>query len=180
MAREVSLADLIVLGGSAAVEKAAKDGGHAVKVSFTPGRADASQEQTDIASFAPLEPVADGFRNYVHADLRIPAEELLLDRARLLKLMAPEMAVLVGGLRTLGANANGSKHGVFTERVGTLTNDFFVHLLEMGAEWKLDETSKNVFEARDRKTNAVKWTGTRADLMLWIALPTARSGRSLC
>jgi catalase-peroxidase len=126
---------------------------------------DASQEQTDVTSFAPLEPAADGFRNYVHGSLRIPAEELLVDRAQLLKLTAPEMTVLVGGLRVLGANTNGSKHGVFTDRAGTLTNDFFVNLLQMGTEWKLDETSENVFEARDRKTGQVKWTGTRADLI---------------
>jgi len=164
--RKVSLADLIVLAGSAAVEKAAKDGGVPIAVPFTPGRMDASQDQTDVESFAPLEPVADGFRNYVHSSrVRIPAEELLVDRAQLLRLTAPEMTVLVGGLRVLGANANGSKHGVFTNRVGTLSNDFFVNLLEMGTHWKLDEKSGNVFEARDRATNAVKWTGTRADLI---------------
>jgi catalase-peroxidase len=163
--KTVSLADLIVLAGSAAVEKAAKDGGVTVTVPFTPGRMDASQEQTEVHSFACMEPVADGFRNYAHGDLRIPAEELLLDKAQLLRLSAPEMTVLVGGLRVLGVNANGSKHGVFTNRVGTLTNDFFVNLLEMGTEWKLDETSQNLFEARDRKTNIVKWTGTRADLI---------------
>jgi len=164
--RKVSLADLIVLAGSAAVEKAAKDGGVPIAVPFTPGRMDASQDQTDVESFAPLEPVADGFRNYVHSSrVRIPAEELLVDRAQLLRLPAPEMTVLVGGLRVLGANANGSKHGVFTNRVGTLSNDFFVNLLEMGTHWKLDEKSGNVFEARDRATNAVKWTGTRADLI---------------
>jgi catalase-peroxidase len=163
--KKISLADLIVLAGSAAVEKAAKDGGVTVTVPFSPGRMDASQEQTDVTSFAPLEPAADGFRNYIHGSLRIPAEELLVDRAQLLKLTAPEMTVLVGGLRVLGANTNGSKHGVFTDRAGTLTNDFFVNLLQMGTEWKLDETSENVFEARDRKTGQVKWTGTRADLI---------------
>jgi len=163
--KKISLADLIVLAGSAAVEKAAKDGGVTVTVPFSPGRMDATQEQTDVESFAPLEPVADGFRNYAHGRLRIPAEELLVDRAQLLKLTAPEMTVLVGGLRVLGVNVNGSTHGVFTNRVGTLTNDFFVTLLHMGTEWKLDETSENVFEARDRETNAVKWTGTRADLI---------------
>jgi len=124
---------------------------------------DASQEQTDVASFAVLEPVADGFRNYAHGKLRIPAEELLVDRAQLLKLTAPEMTVLVGGLRVLGIGA--SKHGVFTNRVGTLSNDFFVNLLAMGTHWKLDEKSESVFEARDRKTGQVKWTGTRADLV---------------
>jgi catalase-peroxidase len=163
--KKISLADLIVLAGAAGIEKAAKDNGISVTVSFTPGRMDASQDQTDVESFAPLEPVADGFRNYTHDQLRIPAEELLLDRAQLLKLTAPEMTVLIGGLRVLGANANGSKHGIFTDRVGTLSNDFFVNLLEMGTHWKLDETSKNVFEARDRKTDQVKWTGTRADLI---------------
>jgi catalase-peroxidase len=134
-------------------------------VPFTPGRMDASQEQTDVESFAVLEPIADGFRNYTRDRLRIPAEELLVDRAQLLRLTAPEMTVLVGGLRVLGATANGSKHGVFTQRVGTLTNDFFVNLLEMGTQWKLDAESDGVFEARDRKTNQVKWTGTRADLI---------------
>jgi len=163
--KPVSLADLIVLAGSAAIEKAAKDGGVAITVPFTPGRMDATQEQTDVASFAPLQPVADGFRNYAHARLRIPAEELLLDRAQLLRLTAPEMTVLVGGLRVLGANSGGSKHGVFTDRVGTLSNDFFVNLLQMGTQWKLDEPSQTVFEARDRKTGQVKWTGTRADLI---------------
>jgi catalase-peroxidase len=163
--KKVSLADLIVLAGSAAIEKAAKNGGVTVTVPFTPGRMDASQGQTDVASFAPLEPVADGFRNYAHARLRIPAEELLVDKAQLLRLTAPEMTVLVGGLRVLGANSGGSKHGVFTDRVGTLSNDFFVNLLAMGTQWTLDETSQNVFEARDRKTGQVKWTGTRADLI---------------
>jgi catalase-peroxidase len=163
--KKVSLADLIVLGGCAAIEKAAKDSGVTTTVPFSPGRMDASQAQTDVASFAPLEPLADGFRNYAHARLRIPAEEFLLDRAQLLKLTAPEMTVLVGGLRVLGANANGSRHGVFTSRVGTLTNDFFVNLLEMGTQWKLEETSQSVFEARDRMTGQVKWTGTRADLI---------------
>jgi len=161
--RKISLADLIVLAGGAGVEKAAKDGGVAVTVPFTPGRTDASQEQTDVESFAVLEPVADGFRNYVHPELRIPAEELLVDRAQLLRLTAPEMTVLVGGLRVLGVGA--SKHGIFTNRVGTLSNDFFVNLLEMGSHWKLDAASQSLFEARDRKTGQVKWTGTRADLI---------------
>jgi catalase-peroxidase len=168
--KKLSLADLIVLGGVAAIEKAAKDGGHAVKVSFTPGRMDASQEQTDVASFAPLEPVEDGFRNYVRGKPRHKIEDMLVDRAQLLKLTAPEMTVLVGGLRVLGANAGGSPHGVFTQRVGALTNDFFVNLLEMGTHWKLDDKNLDdkaggVFEARDRKTGEVKWTGTRADLI---------------
>jgi catalase-peroxidase len=162
--KTVSLADLIVLAGSAAVEKAAKDGGVNVTVPFTPGRMDASQEQTEVHSFAYMEPVADAFRNYAHDDLRIPVEELLVDKAQLLKLSAPEMTVLVGGLRVLGANTGGSKHGVFTDRVGTLSNDFFVNLLQMGTQWKLDEKSQNVFEARD-KSGAVRWTGTRADLI---------------
>jgi len=163
--KKISLADLIVLAGGVGVEKAAKDGGVDITVPFTPGRMDASQAQTDVESFAVLEPVADGFRNYVHARLRIPAEELLLDRAQLLTLTAPEMTVLVGGLRVLGVNSAGSRHGVFTLRPGRLTNDFFVNLLEMGTQWKLDEKSENLFEARDRKTGQVQWTGTRADLI---------------
>jgi catalase-peroxidase len=163
--KKVSLADLIVLGGSAAIEKAAKDGGHDVKVPFTPGRMDASQEQTDVASFAPLEPVADGFRNYLRGKPRRPVEDQLVDRAQLLNLTAPEMTVLIGGLRVLGANAGQTKHGVFTKRIGALTNDFFVNLLEMGTHWKLAADSDGVFEALDRKTNQVKWTGTRADLI---------------
>ncbi len=162
--KKISLADLIVLAGAAGVEKAAKDGGVSITVPFTPGRMDATQEQTEVHSFAYLEPVADGFRNYAHKDLRIPVEELLVDKAQLLRLTAPEMTVLVGGLRVLGANAGGSKHGVFTEHVGTLSNDFFVNLLQMGTQWKLDEASQNVFEARD-KSGAVRWTGTRADLI---------------
>jgi catalase-peroxidase len=163
--KKVSLADLIILGGAAAVEKAAKDGGSDVKVPFTPGRTDASQEQTDVESFAPLEPTADGFRNYLRGQHRLSAEALLVDRAQLLDLTAPEMTVLVGGLRVLGANTGGSKHGVFTKRPGALTNDFFVNLLEMGAHWKLDAKSEGVFEARDRKTDEVKGTGTRVDLI---------------
>ncbi|MDO8359101.1 MAG: peroxidase family protein, partial [Devosia sp.] len=162
---KVSLADLIVLGGSAAVEKAAKDAGHDVKVPFTPGRMDASQEQTDIASFAPLEPAADGFRNYLSGRQRLPAEEQLVDRAQLLRLTAPEMTVLVGGLRVLNANTGQSPHGVFTARPETLSNDFFVNLLDMGTEWKPVSAAGDVFEGRDRTTNAVKWTGTRVDLI---------------
>ncbi|MEY9749285.1 catalase-peroxidase [Bradyrhizobium japonicum] len=163
-AKKVSLADLIVLGGSAAVEKAAKDAGVDVKVGFTPGRMDASQEQTDTDSFAPLEPRADGFRNYVGKKHQfLQQEEALVDRAQLLKLSGPELTVLVGGLRVLGANANGSKHGVLTAKVGTLSNDFFVNLLDMSAQWT--PAADGTYEARDRKTNAVKWTGTRADLI---------------
>jgi catalase-peroxidase len=163
--KKVSLADLIVLGGCAAVEKAAKDAGVDVKVPFTPGRADASQEQTDVQSFAPLEPRADGFRNYTNGKKLqfMSPEEALVDRAQLLTLTAPEMTALVGGLRVLGANAGDSKHGVFTKGPGKLTNDFFVNLLDMGTVWQ--ETGENAYEGRDRKTNAVKWTGTRVDLI---------------
>jgi len=163
--KRVSLADLIVLGGCAAIEKAAKDAGHDVKVPFTPGRMDASQDQTDVDSFAPLEPTADGFRNYFRGEQRLSAEELLVDRAQLLTLTAPEMTVLVGGLRVLGANAGKSPHGVFTRRPETLTNDFFVNLLDMGTEWQPSARSEGVYEGRDRKTNEVKWTGTRVDLI---------------
>jgi catalase-peroxidase len=165
-AKKVSLADLIILGGSAAVEKAAKDAGFNVKVPFTPGRMDASQEQTDVASFAPLEPRADGFRNYMSGKRQFMApEEALVDRAQLLRLTGPEMTVLVGGLRVLGANAGGSKHGIFTNRPGTLTNDFFVNLLDMSTQWQAVAGAEGVYEGRDRKTNAVKWTGTRVDLI---------------
>ena len=164
--KKVSLADLIVLGGCAAVEKAAKAAGHDVKVPFTPGRTDASQAQTDVESFGYLEPVADGFRNYLKAKFTISPEELLIDKAQLLTLTAPEMTVLVGGLRVLGANAGQSKHGVFTKRPGTLTNDFFVNVLDMGTQWQpLTNGSEGVYEGRDRKTNQVKWTGTRVDLI---------------
>jgi catalase-peroxidase len=163
--KKVSLADLIVLGGGAAIEKAAKDAGQEVKVPFAPGRSDASQEQTDVASFAPLEPTADGFRNYLRGAHHLKAEELLVDRAQLLTLTAPEMTALVGGLRVLGANAGGSAHGVFTRTPGTLTNDFFVNLLDMGAEWRPSAGSEGVYEARDRKTGEVNWTATRADLI---------------
>ena len=163
--KKVSLADLIVLGGCVAIEKAAKDGGHDVKVPFTPGRMDASQDQTDAHSFAPLEPTADGFRNYLRGKQRLSAEELLVDRAQLLTLTAPEMTVLVGGLRVLGANAGLSKHGVFTKRPGALTNDFFVNLLDMGTQWQPSAGSEGVYEGRDQKTNEVKWTGTRVDLI---------------
>jgi catalase-peroxidase len=166
--KKVSLADLIVLGGDAAIEKAAKDAGYDVKVPFTPGRMDASQEQTDIESFEPLEPKADGFRNYLHGKQRLSPEEMLVDKAQLLRLTAPEMTVLVGGLRVLGANVGKSKHGVFTKRPETLTNDFFVNLLDMNTQWQPSSQSNGsgpVFEGRDRKTNQVKWTGTRVDLI---------------
>jgi catalase-peroxidase len=163
--KKVSLADLIVLGGVAAIEEAAKDAGHDVKVPFTPGRMDASQEQTDVDSFAPLEPIADGFRNYLRGRQRLSPEEQLVDRAQLLTLTAPEMTVLVGGLRVLGANVGQSTHGVFTERPETLTNDFFVNLLDMRTQWQQSAGSEGVFEGRDRKTNDLKWTGTRVDLI---------------
>ncbi|HUN52820.1 MAG TPA: peroxidase family protein, partial [Candidatus Sulfotelmatobacter sp.] len=163
--RKVSLADLIVLGGAAAIEKAAKAAGHDVQVPFAPGRMDASQEQTDIDSFAPLEPTADGFRNYLRGPQRLSAEELLVDRAQLLTLTAPEMTVLVGGLRVLGANAGRAAHGVFTRRPGTLSNDFFVNLLDMGTQWQPSAGADGVYEGRDRKTNEIKWTGTRVDLI---------------
>ena len=163
--KKVSLADLIVLGGGAAIEKAAKGAGYDAKVPFTPGRMDASQEQTDVESFAPLEPTADGFRNHLRGKHSFSAEELLVDRAQLLTLTAPEMTVLVGGLRVLGANAGQSKHGVFTKRPETLTNDFFVNLLDMSTQWQASAGSEGVFEGRDRKTNEVKWTGTRVDLV---------------
>ena len=166
--KKVSIADLIVLGGDAAIEKAAKDGGVNVKVPFTPGRMDASQEQTDVESFEPLEPKADGFRNYLSGDRRLSAEEFLLDKAQLLKLTAPEMTVLVGGLRVLGANYGKSKHGVFTQRPETLTNDFFVNLLDMRTQWQPSAESNGsgpVYEGRDRKTGQLKWTASRVDLI---------------
>ncbi|MFJ2884809.1 catalase/peroxidase HPI [Streptomyces sp. NPDC087305] len=163
-ARKVSLADLIVLGGAAAVEKAAKDGGVDVEVPFTPGRVDATEEHTDVESFAALEPTVDGFRNYLGKGNRLPAEYLLLDRANLLTLSAPELTVLVGGLRVLGANQGQSTHGVLTDKVGTLTNDFFVNLLDLGTAWTSTSADQQTFEARDA-SGAVKWTGTRADLV---------------
>ncbi|PLK49069.1 catalase/peroxidase HPI [Uliginosibacterium sp. TH139] len=163
--KKVSLADLIVLAGSAAVAQAAKAAGFTVEVPFAPGRTDASQAQTDAASFAPLEPQADGFRNYQKAQYRVPAEELLVDKAQLLTLSAPEMTVLVGGLRVLGANAGGSKDGVFTQRAGQLSNDFFVTLLDMGTVWRPVDESAQRFEGRDRSTGAVKWTASRVDLV---------------
>jgi catalase-peroxidase len=163
--KKVSLADLIVLAGCAGVEQAAKKAGHEVKVPFTPGRMDALPEQTDADSFAVLEPIADGFRNYLEGEYTVPAEALLVDRAQRLTLTAPEMTVLVGGMRVLGANVGKSQHGVFTERPEALTNDFFVNLLDMGTEWKPVSDAGDVFEGRDRKTGKVKWTGTRVDLV---------------
>jgi len=163
--KKVSLADLIVLGGAAAIEKAAANGGHHIEVPFTPGRTDASQEQTDVESFSFLEPVADGFRNYLKTRFSISAEELLIDKAQLLTLTAPEMTVLVGGLRVLGANVGQSQHGVFTARPETLTNDFFTNLLDMGTVWKPVSEAQDVFEGRDRTTDELKWTGTRVDLV---------------
>jgi catalase-peroxidase len=162
---KVSLADLIVLGGCAAVEEAAKKAGHNVSVPFTPGRTDASQEQTDMDSFAVLEPVSDGFRNYLRKGHFRSAEELLVDRAHLLNLTAPEMTVLVGGLRVLNTNFDNSKHGVFTNTPGTLTNDFFVNLLDMNTKWQPSSASEDVFLGTDRKTGEAKWTGTRVDLV---------------
>jgi len=163
--KKVSLADLIVLGGCAAVEAAAKKAGHELKIPFSPGRTDATQEQTDVHSFAVLEPAADGFRNYLPKDQSRPAEELLVDRSQLLRLTAPEMTVLIGGMRALNANFDGSKHGVFTNRPETLTNDFFVNLLDMKTKWEALSGSEGVFEGRDRATGEVRWTGTRVDLV---------------
>ena len=162
---EVSIADLIVLGGCAAVEKAAADAGHNISVPFNPGRGDASQEMTEVDSFAYLEPTADGFRNYLSPIHKRPAEDLLVDKAFLLNLTAPEMTVLVGGMRALDANVDGAQHGVFTNRPGHLTTDFFVNLLDMGTDWKASESSEGVFEGRDRETGKVRWTGTAADLV---------------
>ena len=163
--KEVSMADLIVLGGCAAIEQAAKNAGQAVSVPFSPGRADASQAQTDVESFNAMEPAADGFRNYFHPRHRTSAEEMLVDRAQLLRLTVPEMTALVGGMRVLDTNYDGSKHGVFTTKPETLTNDFFVNVLDMGTTWKASSASDAVFEGRDRATGKVKWTGTRADLI---------------
>ena len=164
--KRVSLADLIVLGGSAAVEKAARDAGHDVTVPFTPGRTDATQEQTDTDTFTVLEPRADGFRNYLRAGEKLPPETLLLDKANLLRLTAPEMTVLIGGMRALGANHGGTRHGVFTDRPGTLTNDFFVNVLDAGVEWKTATSEENVYEGRDRATGDVRWTATAVDLVI--------------
>ncbi len=163
--KKISLADLIVLGGCAAVEKAAKDAGHTITVQFTPGRMDASQEQTDVESFAFLEPTADGFRNYRKNRSSIPTEALLIDKAQLLTLTAPELTVLIGGMRALNANYDGSAHGIFTKRPGQLTNDFFVNLLDMNTAWKATDSSKEVYEGTDRATGEHKWTATRADLV---------------
>jgi catalase-peroxidase len=161
--KKVSLADLIVLGGCAAVEAAAKSAGHDVRVPFTPGRTDASQEQTDVTSFAPLEPIADGFRNYTRIGL---PEHMLVEQAFMLNLSAPELTVLVGGMRALSANAGGSKNGVLTNRPGTLTNDFFVNLLDMATEWTATSDAEEVFEGRDRKSGELRWTASRVDLAM--------------
>ncbi|MFZ0393318.1 MAG: peroxidase family protein, partial [Terracidiphilus sp.] len=163
--KKVSLADLIVLGGDAAIEAAAKKAGHEVKIAFAPGRTDAAQEQTDASSFAVLEPRADGFRNYVGKGLEDSAAEMLLDKAQLLSLTAPEMTVLIGGMRALGANHGNSRHGVFTRRPGTLSNDFFVNLLDMRTKWAKSEKSAGVLEGRDRKTGELTWTATVVDLI---------------
>jgi catalase-peroxidase len=163
--KRVSLADLIVLGGCAAIEQAGKNAGHNVKVPFTPGRTDASAEQTDADSFSVLEPIADGFRNYQKTKYAISAEELLIDRAQLLTLTAPEMTVLLGGLRVLNINVGNSKHGVFTKHKEKLTNDFFVNLLDMNTQWKATSDEKDEFEGRDIKNGQLKWTGTRVDLI---------------
>jgi len=164
--KKVSLADLIVLAGNAGVEQAAKNAGHSVTVPFTPGRADASQEQTDVESFAVLEPIADGFRNYLKGKYTVPSEKLLIDKAQLLTLTAPELTVLIGGLRVLNTNVGQAQHGVFTKRPEALTNDFFLNLLDMGTEWKAVSKAQDIFEGRDRKTGELKWTGTRVDLTL--------------
>jgi len=163
--KKVSLADLIVLAGCTGVEKAAKEGGHIVNVPFTPGRMDASQEQTDVESFSMLEPAADGFRNYLKTKFTISTEALLIDKAQLLTLTAPEMTVLVGGMRVLNTNFDNSKHGVFTNRPEVLTNDFFANLLDMSTAWMPASETKETFDGRDLKTGAIKWTGTRADLI---------------
>ena len=163
--KRVSLADLIVLAGCAALEQAAKQGGHEVAVPFMPGRMDASQAQTDVDSFAPLEPLADGFRNYLEPGVSVPAEVLLIDKAQLLTLTAPEMTVLVGGMRTLNTNVGGTNHGVLTRRPEALSNDFFVNLLDMGTEWQPAPDAAGLFEGRDRATGALRWTATRVDLV---------------
>jgi catalase-peroxidase len=163
--KKVSLADLIVLGGAAAVEKAAKDAGYEVEVPFTPGRTDASQAMTEVESFAALEPAADGFRNYYGASARLSPAEMLVDKADLLTLTAPEMAVLVGGLRTLNANAGNAKHGVFTDQPGTLSNDFFVNLVDMSTQWRKSAKAEGIYEGLDRASGKVKWTATPVDLV---------------
>src|SRR3984885_11885761 len=165
--KKISLADLIVLAGSAAVEKAAKDAGYEISVHFSPGRTDASQQNTDVESFALLEPRADGFRNYARPGEKAPLEQLLLERAYLLGVTGPELTVLIGGLRALGANHGGSKHGVFTDKTGVLTNDFFVNLVDMDTEWKASETAENVYEGHNRATGALKWTATAEDRVFW-------------
>jgi catalase-peroxidase len=163
--RKVSLADLIVLAGCAGIEQAAKNAGYKVTVPFTPGRMDASQKQTDVNSFAVLEPVADGFRNYQKTKYAVSAEELLVDKAQLLTLTPPEMTVLIGGMRVLNTNFGGTKHGVFTDRPESLTNDFFVNLLDMGTQWKAASEDHDLFEGTDRKTGKPRWTATRVDLV---------------
>jgi len=163
--KKVSLADLIVLAGNSGVEKAAKDAGRNITIAFTPGRMDASQEQTDVESFGYLEPAADGFRNYRKSKTSVSTEELLIDKAHLLTLTAPELTVLLGGLRAININFDGSKHGVFTSRPGQLTNDFFVNLLDMRTAWKAAAGGREIYEGSDRTTGEVKWTGTRADLV---------------
>ena len=163
--KKISLADLIVLGGCAAIEKAAKKAGHDVKVPFTPGRTDATQQQTDVESFAVLEPIADGFRNYQKKAFAVSSEELLIDKAQLMTLTAPEMTVLIGGLRVLDTNFGETQHGVFTKRPGVLTTDFFVNLLDMGTKWQSVSDAKDVFEGHDRKSGKVRWTATRVDLV---------------
>ena len=178
--KKVSLADLIVLGGCAAVEEAAKKAGHDVKIPFSPGRTDASQEQTDVHSFAVLEPVADGFRNYLRSGQPLSAEELLVDRAQLLTLTAPEMTVLVGGMRALNANFGQSKHGVFTNRPETLTNDFFVNLLDMNTKWQASSTSEGVYEGRDRATGETQVDRHARRSRLRFELPAPGHRGSLC
>ena len=163
--KKVSLADLIVLGGNAGIEQAAKNAGNPVTVPFTPGRMDASQQQTDVESFALMEPAADGFRNYVRSEVAVPAEALLIDKAQLLTLTAPEMTVLVGGMRVLNTNVGQSTHGVFTKQPETLTNDFFINLLDMGTAWKATSEANDLYQGSDRKTGQSKWTGTRVDLV---------------
>ena len=164
--KNISLADLIVLAGAAAIERAAKQAGHDILVPFTPGRMDASAEQTDVESFRHLEPIADGFRNYLSGNFSATSEELLIDKAQLLKLTAPEMTVLLGGMRVLGTNYNGSNNGVFTDQPGKLTNAYFVNLLDLNTSWRSISDDQNLFEGKDKKTGDVKWTGTRADLII--------------
>ncbi len=177
--KKVSLADLIVLAGCAGIEKAAKNAGHDVTVPFTPGRMDASQEQTDVESFDVLEPIADGFRNYLKGKYTVPAEALLIDKAQLLTLTAPEMTVLIGGMRVLNTNAGRSRHGVFTKRPEALTNDFFVNLLDMSTEWKPVSKDADVFEGRDCKTGELQVDRHACRPGLWFELPTPRPGGSL-